>query len=769
MNLASSLLQQLANPDLTHDERVQIRCHLAKEMEEAGNYEAARSVLESLWQRVGERPEIEGLNKLTAAELLLRAGSLSGWIGSSRQIEGSQEIAKDLISQSIGLYQELQDVEKECEAQITLAICYWREGAFDEARIVLNNVITRLDDACGLQKGRALINLAMVERGANRHIDALRILVDSSPLIESVDKHSFRGSFHTQLASVLNELGTTQGRSDYIDRSLVEYAAASFHYGEAGNVRYKARVENNLGFLFLTNGRLSEAHEHLDRARRLFASLKDKGSVAQVDETRARAFLEEGKNAEAEKVVRVTVRVLEEGGEQAHLAEALTTWGVALARLGKPDEARRMLERAGEVAYQAGDIAGAGVAALTLLEELSEQLEREEKLGIYERADQLLSQSQHPGILSRLRLAARKALQASKPASTPQADKRRWPNFVYASDEMAELLKRAHRIATTLHPLLISGEPGTGKELLARLVHEWSGRAGEFVAVNCGALTDSACETELFGNRWEGFSERASDNPGLVRQAAGGTLLLDEIAELSPSAQAKLLRVIEHGEIHTLGEPVPEYVDVRIIASTNHDLKKRVEKGSFREDLFYRLQAFHVEIPPLRERPEDIEALAKHFITEALKQDSKRIVFTPEAIQAMRRLPMEGNARELQMLIERTLLAASDGAVITPEAVETAGLRRSKRASFANPWEGFSLKEEVRQLESRFIELALKEAKGHVSKAARLLGFKHHESLSSLIETKHRNLLEARVPATPRRRSIIRRNKIEGAERAKRP
>lgn len=765
MNLASSLLQQLANPDLSHEESVRIRCEFAREMELAGNYEAAREAMEGVWGRIGQRPDLTGLSKFLAAEVLLRTGSLTGWIGSARQIEGSQEIAKNFISESIALFDELEELEKSCEAQTDLAICYWREGAFDEARVILNNELSQLAGKGSPQERRALLNLAVVEQSAKRYHDTLRILLEAAPLFESSDNHTQRGGYHNQLANVLKNLGAFEKRSDYIDRALLEYTAASFHFGEVGNVRYKARVENNLGLLFLTNSKFSEAHEHLTRARRLFETLKDKGSMAQVDETRAKAFLGEGRNAEAEKVARGAVRMLEEGGEQAVLVEAMTTWGTALARLELYEEARQMLERAGEIAYRAGDNESAGVAALTLLEELSERVGREEKLGIYERSDQLLSQSQHPGVLARLRIAARKALSNTQ-ASRAALPEKRWPNFVYASSEMAELLKRAHRIATTGHPLLIAGETGTGRELLARLVHEWSGRAGEFVAVSCGALADGTIESELFGHRRGSFTDAVADYPGLVRRAAGGTLLLGDISGLSPGAQSRLLRLIEHGEVLTLGESLPEYVDLRIITTTSQDLKKLVEKGGFREDLYYRLQAFHVEIPPLRERPEDIEALAKHFITEALAQGSKRVVFTPEAIHAMRRLPLEGNAAQLRSLIDGTLMSAEDGAVITAEAVETAGLRRTSRASFANPWEGFSLKEEVRRFEARFIELALKEAKGHVSKAARLLGFKHHESLTSLLETKHRELLEIRVPATPRRRSIIKVGRTEKTKRA---
>ena len=760
MNLAQHLLQQLNDPMLSLCEKTHLRCSLAKQLEEEGNYEAARSAISDLWQRIGDRPVINGLDNLTAAELLLRAGVLTGWLGSAHQIEGAQEIAKDFISESAATFGQLNEKGKLAEARIDLAYCYWREGAFDEARIILRDVLLYLGNTECELKALAQLRLSIVEASAGRTYSALHILTEAATLFESSSNNTLRGNFHNERAIILRNLGTAEKREDYIDSALLEYEAASFHFEKAGHIRYRARVENNLGFLFLKSAKFAEAHEHLDRARRLFASLKDKGSIAQVDESRARVFLEEKRNTEAEKVIRGVIRILEQGGEQALLAEALTTWGVALARLENYEQARATLERAVEVASQAGDNEGAGVAALTLLEELSGRMNREEMLGLYAHADQLLSQTQHPGILVRLRLAARKALSPDA-ERLHKSDEGRWPKLVYASDKMGAILKRAHRIATTNQPLLITGETGTGKELLARLVHEWSGRAGEFVAINCGAIVEGLLESELFGHRRGSFTDAVSDHAGVIRQAAGGTLLLDEVAELSQGAQAKLLRVIEQGEIQTLGEPLPERIDVRIIAATNHDLKQRVARGSFREDLFYRLEAFHLELPPLRERPEDIEAIARHFITEALRASAKKVTFTPEAIHAMRELPLEGNARQLRSLIERTVLVASEGAVITGEAVETAGLRRTQRASFANPWEGFSLKEEVRRFEARFIELALKEARGHVSHAARLLGFRHHESLASLLENRHRDLLEARLPATPRRRSIIRRDKVK--------
>jgi DNA-binding NtrC family response regulator len=721
-------------------------------MEEAGDYEAAREALGDLWQRIGERPRTDFLDERTAAEALLRAGTLSGWIGSANQIEGAQETAKDLISESSAIFRALGETAKAAEADIDLAICYWREGAFDEARVILREALSRLGDKDVELSARALLNSAVVERSAKHFNDALRILTEAAPVFEASRSDAIKGKFHHQLATVLKNLGAAEHRRDYMDRALVEYAAASFHFEQVGHGRFRAAVENNLGSLFLNLGKFAEAQPHLDRARRLFVSLKDSVHTAQVDETRARAFLAQGGNSKAEEIALGAVRTLERGDEHALLADVLTTHGTALARMNRFENARAALERAVEVAQQAGDLESAGVAMLTMIEELGAQLKVCEMLEIYERADDLLAGSQQPTILLRLREIARRILAAQREPMGQSAPSR----FIYVSESIAGLLQRAHRIALTNYVALITGETGTGKEMLARLVHEWSGRSGNFVAVNCGALTETLLESRLFGHLKSGPKDAALDSPGAVREAGGGTLFLDEIAELSMSNQGKILRLIEQGEIHAVGASKPELIDVRIIASTSRDLREQVERGLFRDALFYRLATFQLEIPPLRERPEDIAAMAEQFIEEALKQYGQRVHWTPEAIAAMRQLPLEGNVRELRALIERTMAEAREGATITPEAVETVALRRGGEAGFANPWENFSLKQEVRRIERRFIELALKAAQGRVSQAARLLGFKHHQSLISLIESKHQHLHLERVPAKPRKRSIVR-------------
>ncbi|MFN2455402.1 MAG: sigma 54-interacting transcriptional regulator [Pyrinomonadaceae bacterium] len=736
-------------------ERARLSCKAAKKFEESGDYEAARHAMGELWRRLGERPVLDDLDQATAAEVLLRAGALSGWIGSAKQFEGAQEIAKNLIGESIAIFESLQRTEKVAEAQTDLAMCYWRQGAFDEARVLLREAMSRLGNKDSDIKAMALIRSAMVERSAKRFNDALRIYLDAVPLFEKSKNHALKGRLHMGFALMLRRLSESEHRRDYTDRALVEYAAASFHFEQAGHERYLARVENNLGLLLSTTGKLAEAHAHVDRARRIFVKLKDKGSIAQVDETRARVFLAEGRNAEAEKTARAAVRTFEQGDERALLAEAMTTHGIALARLKEFESSHRVFERAIEAAETAGDSEGAGMAALAMLEELGEWLLPNEALDIYERGDQLLANSPNPKTLARLRGCALRLLKAKRAAREEQFDT---PYFVYAAKETAALLRQANYLANVkggVASVLISGETGTGKEVLARMIHEWSGRAGEFVAINCAALADTILESQLFGHHKGSFAEALDDYPGAARQAVGGTLFLDEIGELSLANQGKILRLVEHGEIHPLGAPVPERLDVQITVATSINLEELVAKGVFRRDLLYRLNAFHLEIPPLRERPDDIAPLAEYFLAEAIYRQGKQVRFAPDAVLALRKLPLRGNARELRALIERTMLAAADKSIITKEAVETIAQRRTSHGNLIDQWANCALDEEVRLYEGGLIKAALEQTGGSVTRAARLLGVTH-QGLAFILEGRQHELLSARKPIKRRRRSIIR-------------
>lgn len=418
MHLETALSGQIEAAALTSDESSLLRCQLARKLAEASDYEGAREALGELWQGVGARPMLDGLKENTRAEVLLRTGNISGWLGSVGQIEGVQEKAKDLISESARIFDALGDTEKVAEAHIDLSICYWREGAFDEARVTLQEVLVQLENSQSEQKLRALLNSAIVETASARYQNALQIHLQAAPLFESCDNNTLRGKFHNDFALVLKNLGVAERRPDYLDRALVEYTASAFHCELAGDVRFCAFVENNIGSLLLNVEKVKDAHKHLNRARQLFVSLRDKLHTAQVDETRARAFMAEGRNAEAEKLARTSVRTLETGGEQSLLAEALTTHATALSRCGRHQQAAINFQRAIQVAESAGHPEGAGQAALSQIEELGDSLTPEVIRDSYLRAEDLLARSQNQALLSRLGQCARRAF-AARSQSVP--------------------------------------------------------------------------------------------------------------------------------------------------------------------------------------------------------------------------------------------------------------------------------------------------------------------------------------------------------------
>lgn len=411
MDLQSQLTAlKTESSDLALPERADLSCRVAKQFEKAGEYEAAYEALNEFWPERDRPPKLEGLDERTQAALLLRVGTVAGWQGGADQTAGSQEMAKDLITKSIDILEGLGQSKEAAEARGDLALCYWREGAFDEARIHLANALSRLGEEDSERRAILLIRAGIIEERTRRLEDALRYYNEAAPLVERSEDHALKGSFHFEYGLILRRLSAPENREDYLDRALIEYAASSFHYEQAGNSRALARVETNLGYLFFTIGRYREAHEHLDRARYLFLNLKEVGTAAQVDDTRARTMLAEGHVAEAERLARFAVRVLERGDHQAYLAEVLTTQGVAIARLGNDKRAKALLERAIEVAETTGDPEGAGRAKLSIIEELEEKISAKELVSIYRSAVELLKHSQDPSTGKRLIACADKLL-----------------------------------------------------------------------------------------------------------------------------------------------------------------------------------------------------------------------------------------------------------------------------------------------------------------------------------------------------------------------
>ncbi len=275
------------------------------------------------------------------------------------------------------------------------------------------------------------------------------------------------------------------------------------------------------------------------------------------------------------------------------------------------------------------------------------------------------------------------------------------------------MLAWTRRVAPYRFPVLVQGESGTGKELVARAVHGWSERAaGPFVGLNCAAVPEALIEAELFGVARGAFTGAERDRPGLCQLAHRGTLLLDEVADMPLSMQAKLLRVLQEGALRVLGGREERHVDVRIVAATHRRLIEACRAGRFREDLYYRLAVVEIDVPPLRSRPEDVELLARHFL-ERYADEHRRSppLLHPQAARALRSHPWPGNVRELQAVLARALLRC-DGGTIRLEDLGPLG-----------PEPGGCAGRPAANLEIEMIERALALERGNVAGAARRIGW----------------------------------------------
>ena len=462
MTLADERLKELDNPSLTADERALIRSRVAADLTHAGRYEAAREALGELWGGAGERPKVEGLGERAAAEVLLQAGVLSGWLGKGK---GAQEAAKDLISESAALFEKLGESDRTATARADLALCYWREGAYDDARAILESASALIKEDTTL-KAKTILRFVVVESSAGRHSDALRLLTESAPLYGEGAGHTLRGSFHNELAIALYFLGQAERRSDYTDRAILEYTAAAYHFEQARHERYFARIENNLAFLLYKLGRYRDAHGHLDRAQMVLTRLRDAVSLAQVDETRARVLVAERKYREADRTLAGVLKTLEQGDESALLADAFTVQGVVWARLRAYQSSVNILRRSADMAEGVGALANAGQAVLALIEEhgASKRLTPAEVYEAYLRANRLLKETQDAEDLARLRACS---LMVMRRLSDPAIHEKNFSLYGaiheleakligQALDESGGSITKAARILGLSHQTLIS-------------------------------------------------------------------------------------------------------------------------------------------------------------------------------------------------------------------------------------------------------------------------------------------------------------------------
>lgn len=292
--------------------------------------------------------------------------------------------------------------------------------------------------------------------------------------------------------------------------------------------------------------------------------------------------------------------------------------------------------------------------------------------------------------------------------------------FLGLSQSFKLIKQMVDKVKNVNSPVLINGESGTGKELIARLIHH-SGqrRRGEFVAVNCSAIPDTLLESELFGYVKGAFTGALRDRPGLLEEAHGGTFFLDEVGDLPLPLQAKLLRVLQEKEVRRIGENRSRRLDVRFISATNKNLEQEVNAGRFRQDLYFRLKIISIEIPPLRQRPEDILVLINHFLDRYCQEMSRsRSFFSPEALELLLKYDWPGNVRELQNEIQRALVLAGDRLVIEPEFLSPA-VQRAAENQVKNTWDYFQARAEF---EKKFLGEALRYFNYHRTRTAAAIG-----------------------------------------------
>ncbi|MDI6698223.1 MAG: sigma-54 dependent transcriptional regulator [Candidatus Saccharicenans sp.] len=303
-------------------------------------------------------------------------------------------------------------------------------------------------------------------------------------------------------------------------------------------------------------------------------------------------------------------------------------------------------------------------------------------------------------------------------------EKYKFDNMIGKSRLMQEIYLLIDKVAGTDSTVLVTGESGTGKEMAARAIHSLSRRKDKpFVTINCAALPENLLESELFGHTKGSFTGAISDKKGMFEVAHKGTLFLDEIGEMSPWTQVKLLRALQERKIRRVGGTEEIQVDVRVIAATNQDLKKRIEEGKFREDLYYRLNVISFEMPPLRSRVEDLPLLTHHFLQKYCQQMGKKMKrLAPEVVGIFEQYPWPGNIRELENVIER-IVAIEDRETITPACLppEMLGMvKREEKMVELGP--GFDLNRHLDDLAKKYIIKALEKSGGRMKKAAPLLG-----------------------------------------------
>jgi tetratricopeptide (TPR) repeat protein len=450
-------------------------CDFAKQLEDSGEYVKATQALGNWWQGVGIRPNVSNLSADEKAAILSRIGALTGWLGSTQQIAGSQEKAKDLISEAANIFERIEDHQNWAETRSDLAVCYWREGAFDEARVIIQYVLGSGFAFSPELKGKILLRVVTIEISAKQFETASVLINQVNSLIQDKENPLLLGKFYFYRAFILRSQGEDQNKPNLLLSAVNDYHKAGSYYKKAKHNPYVANVETNLGNLLRLLEDFKGAHSHLDKAIYLYVKLRDQSRAASVYDNKARTFIAQNNLSDAEFAARTSVSMLREGGEAWVLSESLITLGMVLSRGGNVDEAVRTFKEAKETALMVGDKESAGNAVLTYIEELQAQLTQVVFRSLYLEADELLKNSPKISTVNRLQRIARKQLEIGNPQSLLKSEKYfNWKNFslydaihAYERDLILKALNESGGRVTKAAGLL-----GVSHQSLSQILHQ---------------------------------------------------------------------------------------------------------------------------------------------------------------------------------------------------------------------------------------------------------------------------------------------------------
>jgi DNA-binding NtrC family response regulator/tetratricopeptide (TPR) repeat protein len=593
---------------------------------------------------------------------------------------------------------------------------------------------------------------------ANRHsrltyAEILNREAELMPALTQVDfalNLAMRASDHFLFASCLLVKAEILARLRRIPEATSILAAIATDLAQQPT-DFHAQYEMGIGSALASGGDLIEASKHFARAQRIYRQLHNVPRLLDVEAAMRNASHSSFKTAGQTEVSwsHSSDGPSTQGSRQA--GNAMQSAAALMLHVGRPEllasDVIAILEDTGCVA-SAEAAARASDGSVEILStygsnEGSDAPERVFELGIARNRTIVVIARPRPDVESTATLNAVTLLLGTiRDLERANAEREErltlWPleddpienENAIIKGHMRELMTFARRVAKTNIGVLLTGESGTGKEILARAIHTSSARADKpFVPFNCTAVPREMLESQLFGHRRGAFTSADRDNPGLIRAAKGGTLFLDEIGELGLDLQPKLLRFLESGEINPLGEPNPFNVDVRIVAATNRDLEQLVQEGRFREDLFYRLNVIRLTILPLRERRDEIPALAHHFVARAAAEFAKgRLRIAEETMEHFLLYPWPGNVRQLQNEIRRMAALADVDSVLTPAALShdirrsmPRGVRMNSKTELAVQLTD-KLMPTLSHIEREMIRAALRASHGRVDAAAKALG-----------------------------------------------